>query len=80
MSTSTAEFAIPASEATLKTVADQLRERNFETVIVGTAAEAKAAVLQRIPDGAEVHSGKSKTLEDIGILKELMESDRYEVL
>jgi L-lactate utilization protein LutC len=80
MGTSTAEFAIPASEATLNAVADQLRERNFETVIVGTAAEAKAAVLQRIPDGAEVHSGKSKTLDDIGVFKELMESDRYDVV
>ncbi len=78
MSTSTVDFARPASETTLDAVADRLRERNFEVVIVGTAAEAKAAVLDRIPNGAEVHSGKSKTLEDIGVFKELMESDRFD--
>ncbi len=78
MSTSTVDFARPASEATLNAVADRLRERNFEVVIVGTAAEAKAAVLDHIPQGAEVHSGKSKTLEDIGVFKELMESDRFD--
>ncbi len=78
MSMTTTEFAMPASEATLAAVADRLRERNFEAVIVNTAAEARAAVLARIPEGAQVHSGKSKTLEDLGLFKELMESDRYD--
>jgi L-lactate utilization protein LutC len=80
MSTSTYEYTQKASEATLNAVADRLRERNFEVVIVDTAADAKTAVLERIPDGAEVHSGKSKTLEDLGLVKELMESDRYNFL
>jgi hypothetical protein len=78
MTTSTTEFTQAASEATLQAVAERFRERNFEAVIVDTAAEAKAAVLERIPEGAEVHSGKSKTLEDTGLFKELMESDRYD--
>jgi len=78
MSRSTVEFARPASEETLDAVADRLRERNFEVVIVDTAAEARAAVFALIPEGAEVHSAKSKTLEDVGIFKELMESDRYD--
>jgi hypothetical protein len=76
--TPTVDFATPASEATLTGVANRLRERNFDVALVGTAAEAKAAVLERIPHGAEVHSGKSKTLEDIGVFKELMESDRFD--
>lgn len=80
MSASTVEFAKPASEETLEAVADRLRERNFEVVVVDTAAEAKAAVLARLPEGAEVHSGKSKTIEDIGVFKELMESDRYDFI
>ncbi len=74
----TTEFAQPASEAMLQTVAQRLRERNFEAIIVATGADAKAAVMERIPDGAEVHSGKSKTLEDIGVFAELMASDRYD--
>ncbi len=80
MSQSTTSFATPASEATLASVADHLRERNFEALIVSNAAEAKAAVMSLIPEGAEVHSGKSKTLEDIGVFGELMESDRYDFL
>ncbi len=78
MSTAIVDFARPTSDATLNAVADRLRERNFEVIIVGTAADAKAAVLERIPEGAEVHSGKSKTIEDIGVFNELMESDRYD--
>jgi hypothetical protein len=37
-------------------------------------------VLERIPEGAEVHSGKSKTLEDAGIFAELRDSGRYDFL
>ena len=80
MTASTIEFAKPASEATLSAVADRLRERNFEVVIVDTAADAKEAALKLIPEGAEVYSGKSKTLEDTGIFEELMESGRYDFI
>jgi L-lactate utilization protein LutC len=45
---------------------------------VQTGAEAKAEVMKRIPEGASVHSGKSKTLEDAGVFEELMSSDRYD--
>ena len=76
----TVDFSIPASAASLEMLAERLRERNFEVVIVSDGAEAKAEVLNRIPDGATVHSGKSKTLEDAGIFQELMEGDRYDFL
>ena len=78
MSTMTTDFTQPASEAMLQTVAERLRERNFETIIVATGADAKTAVMERIPDGVQVHSGKSKTLEDIRVFAELMASDRYD--
>src|SRR5258708_37808906 len=80
MASSTTDFARPASEAALDALAERLRERNFEVVIVQTAAEAKAAVLDRIPEGAEVHSGKSKTLEDIGGFGELMQGATYDFI
>lgn len=35
-------------------------------------------VLELIPKGAEVHSGKSKTLQDAGLFQELFESGRYD--
>jgi hypothetical protein len=74
------DFTAPATEAELKALAERLRERNFEVLIVRDAEEAKAAVLKRIPEGASVHSGKSKTLEDAGIFDELMNSDRFDFL
>ena len=61
-------------------LAARLAERNFEALIVEDAAAAKAAVMERLPEGSEVHAAKSKTLEDIGLFKELMESDRHDFL
>ncbi len=64
----------------LDAVASALRSQNIEVLIVDSGAEARDTVLNLIPDGAEVHSGKSKTLEDVGLLSELVESGRYEAL
>jgi len=69
-----------SEKADLEAVAERLRERNFEVVVVDDGAAAKAEVLKRIPEGASVNSGKSKTLEDIGVFKELMENERYEFI
>ena len=80
MAIDTIDYAAPASEAELQVLAANLRDRNFEVVIVDSAAEAKAAVIERIPVGSQVHSGKSKTLEDAGLFQELMESDRYDFI
>jgi len=75
-----AGYTIPADSAQLEALATRLRERNFEVRVVADADGAKAAVLALLPDGAEVHSGKSKTLEDAGISGELMGSGRYNFL
>lgn len=72
------DFTAPAPDAELETLATNLRARNFEVVVVQTGAEAKAEVLKRIPEGARIHSGKSKTLEDIGLFDTLMGSDEYD--
>jgi YkgG family uncharacterized protein len=80
LSTETAAFSVPASATALEALAARLRERNFEPVIVDDAAGALAAVMERVPDGAEVHSAKSKTLEDIGVFKVFMETDRHDFL
>lgn len=73
----------PAAATTierLERVASILRSHNIETTIVDTPDEARAAVLAMIPDGAQVHSGKSKTLEDVGLYSELVESGRYDAI
>jgi hypothetical protein len=80
MSTVTDDFNVTATDADLNALAEKLRERNFEVLIVDGPAEAKAEVMSRIPEGSEVHSAKSKTMEDIGVFKELMESGKYDFL
>jgi YkgG family uncharacterized protein len=74
------DFSAPASEAELEALAAKLRERNFEVVVVDDGAAAREEVLRRIPEGASVHSGKSKTLEDAGIFATLMEGDSYDFI
>lgn len=61
-------------------VAAALRSHNIAAIVVDTADEARSAVLGLVPEGAEVHSGKSKTLEDVGLHAELIESGRYDAV
>ena len=61
-------------------VAAVLRSHNIEAIVVESGAEAREAVLGMIPEGAEVHSGKSKTLEDVGLYADLIESGRYDAI
>lgn len=75
----TAPGATAAPDA-LEQVASVLRSHNIDALVVDTAAQARDAVLALIPEGAEVHSGKSKTLEDVGIYSELVDSGRYDIV
>ncbi len=75
-----AEFVTAASEETLQRVAEALKARNFDVVVVEDGAAARAVVLERLPKGAEVHSGKSKTLQDAGILDAVHDVTQYDAL
>ena len=61
-------------------VAEAIRSHNIEAIVVDRADEARELVLGMIPEGAEVHSGKSKTLEDVGLYAPLFESGRYDAV
>ena len=74
------DFESPASEAMLQQVADRIRERNIEVLIVNNGEEARKIVLERLPKGAEVHSGKSKTLQDSGIFDAIQDPDQFNAL
>ena len=64
----------------IERVATALRSHNIETIVVDSGEDARKVVLGMIPEGAEVHSGKSKTLEDVGLFGELVESGHYDAL
>jgi hypothetical protein len=70
----------PETDDPVERVAAALRAHNIEAIVVVTGDEARQVVLGLIPEGAEVHSGKSKTLEDVGLYGELVESGRYDAL
>jgi hypothetical protein len=73
-------FVTPASETTLQHVADKLRERNIEALVVNNGDEARQIVLERLPEGAEILVGKSKTLQDSGILNLIGDPEKYNAL
>ncbi|MGA8521482.1 MAG: LUD domain-containing protein [Candidatus Dormiibacterota bacterium] len=78
MSQTAKRYTTAASEQALQCVAKALGERNMTPLVVDTPADARSAVLEMIPDGAEVHSGKSKTLEDAGLFSDFQDSGRYD--
>jgi hypothetical protein len=69
-----------ADDARIERVAGALRSHNVEAIVVDTGEDARRTVLEMIPEGAEVHSGKSRTLEDVGLYGELIESGRYDAV
>jgi hypothetical protein len=64
----------------IERVAAALREHRIDAIVVDTAEQARKAVLELIPEGSEVHSGKSRTLEDVGLYHELIESGRFDAV
>lgn len=74
------DFGKPASDERIQRAAEALRKNNIEVVVVDTAVDAKRAALERIPDGAEVHAGASKTLQATGIQAELEASPKVKWL
>ncbi len=47
-------------------------------MVVDTAAQARDAALALVPEGAEVHWAKSKTLDDLGISEALLDTARFD--
>lgn len=77
---SSGPFTRPAERSAVERTADALRERGFDVAIAATRGEAKRLVLDRIPHGADVHTGASVTLGELGIIDEVEGSGRYNAL
>jgi hypothetical protein len=73
-------YTIPASEETLQRVLEKIRERNIEALAADDGDAARRLVLERVPKGVQVYSGKSKTLQDIGVFAAIHESGEYDAL
>jgi len=74
------EFERPASDETIDKVVAALTANNIEAVVLAGREAARRRVLELVPAGAEVNWAKSKSLEDLGLEKEFLESGRYDAL
>lgn len=71
------EFAKLASEVQIQKVTKALEANGIKVLIAETGEEAKNMVLGLVPQGAEVYSNMSKTLDTLGLSAEFDKSGRY---
>ena len=76
--TPTRELTPGASEPAIQAVAAALRANGIEAIVVDSGAEARDIVLGLVPEGAEVHWGKSKTLSDLGLPDVFLDTTRFD--
>ena len=73
-------FGTAADDARVTRTAAALEANGIGVLRAPDAAEAKRIVLDLIPDGSQVHSGASQSLEVAGITDEIEGSSRYDAL
>lgn len=71
------EFTTAVDRQMLERTAAALRERGIDALVVAGVAAARSAVAELIPAGAAVLTPPSQTLQEIGLLQEINESERY---
>ena len=72
------DFGSAASESSVDLVLAALRANNIDARVVDTGEEARRLVLELVPEGAEVSSGKSRTLQELGLFDDLFVCGRYD--
>ena len=73
-------WATKADDARVKRTLAALEANGITALHAADRAEARRLVLDLIPEGSEVHSGASQSLELAGVRDEIEESGRYEPL
>ena len=71
-------WATKADDVRVKRTIAALEANGIAALRAADLAEAKPLVLDLIPEGSEVHSGASQSLELTGVRDEIEESGRYE--
>ena len=73
-------FGTAADDARVSRTAAALEANGIRTLRAADAEEAKRIVLGLVPDGSQVHSGASQSLDASGIIAEIEGSSGYEAL
>src|SRR5689334_15826137 len=71
------EFAHIASDEDIATVLAALTAKGMAAEVFEKSAQARRRVLDLLPEGAEVYTALSQTLEGLGLHEEISTSSRY---
>src|SRR5690349_11531683 len=71
------EFSQLASDQDIAMVVTALTAKGMAASVVEKRAEARSRVLDLLPEGAEVYTALSQTLEVLGLREEINTSSRY---
>ncbi len=72
------DFSQLADDETLQQTKVSLEKNGFHVLITENGTDAKEAVLNLIPKGAEVMTATSRTLDTLGLTQEINESGNYD--
>ncbi len=72
------EFSKLASEEQIQRTVNALETNGIHAVVVDTGEEAKRKVLELLPEGSEVFTSTSRTLDSIGLSAEIDNSAHYQ--
>lgn len=70
-------FNVLAGEQSIKNAAMALEENGIKVSIVENSEQAKMKILETIPEGSEIMTMTSVTLDSIGVSEELNENDKF---
>jgi L-lactate utilization protein LutC len=73
-------FAKLASEEQIRRTTQALEANGMHTYIANNGDEARQIVLNLLPEGAEVFTSISKTLDSLGIATEIDQSGRFQAI
>ncbi|HRV94937.1 MAG TPA: LUD domain-containing protein [Anaerolineae bacterium] len=72
------DFAQLASDEQVQRTIQALKANGMDTYLANNGDEARRIVLDLLPDGAEVFTASSQTLEHLGITDEIEQSGRFD--
>ncbi len=73
----TSKFAQAASDISIQTAKQALEDHGFKVKVVDNLEQARAEVKAMVPEGSEVFTATSATLDKAGITKDINESGKY---
>jgi len=74
------DFSQLAKAEAIESAKKALEENNIKVIIAENKEQARQKAIELVPEGAEVMTASSVTLEQLGITKEINESGKYDAV